>query len=480
MNRTTALLIAALFITTGCTEAVSPSDEAADPIDECATCSAGKGDSLAITDDSYLGQAILELANTASHDTLDHDVRLNVRAADSIYMGRPFETLEQLDEAYYVGITAFGRMASYVTDRGMVGSCGDGVLQSAEVCDDGNGYDGDGCDVTCNEAEFYEAPVFLTTEPQTISGPINEAETLRIRIDGAVGDTVVFRVSNLAGGFDPELEVYDRDYRIQYSRPEGLEEAHIPWKVERLAEGFTFREGSEYYLEIKNTLGKAGHFELSIECLSGTCGAVVEPGEHWYDVPAGQLEQAFRDEVGYFTKASYSSARTFMFSELDNENGYVTCVYTGRQVQTWGIPFHMDMNTEHVWPQSLYGPETDLHHLMPTDYTANGKRSSFPFGEVLIEEWAAGGSALGTDAIGAVVFEPRDDIKGNVARAKFYVATMYELDIPDAEEAVLRTWHELDPPDAREQTRNKRIRDFQGSENYYITHPELVGVVADF
>ena len=86
-------------------------------------------------------------------------------------------------------------------------------------------------------------------------------------------------------------------------------------------------------------------------------------------------------------------------------------------------------------------------------------------------------------------FEPRDAVKGDVARMLFYMDTRYEgQDItPDLElvdrvtsvgEAKLGTlcrlieWHKNDPVDEVEISRNNRIYEFQGNRNPFIDHPE--------
>ncbi|MEM7297132.1 MAG: endonuclease, partial [Bacteroidota bacterium] len=93
-------------------------------------------------------------------------------------------------------------------------------------------------------------------------------------------------------------------------------------------------------------------------------------------------------------------------------------------------------------------------------------------------------------------WEPRDDVKGDVARILFYMATRYEgengevdLELTEtlqsqsakdpfhATLSVLLEWHELDPVSAFETNRNNAIFDFQGNRNPYIDHPEWVELV---
>ena len=74
-------------------------------------------------------------------------------------------------------------------------------------------------------------------------------------------------------------------------------------------------------------------------------------------------------------------------------------------------------------------------------------------------------------------FEPREDRKGDVARAVFYVVAVYpELVEPGffrAMEDDLLVWNRLDPPDDRERVRSTWVASMQGTENPFILDPSL-------
>ncbi|PSL01294.1 endonuclease I [Haloactinopolyspora alba] len=152
-----------------------------------------------------------------------------------------------------------------------------------------------------------------------------------------------------------------------------------------------------------------------------------------------------------------------------------------------------DWNREHVWPKShgdlgtAPGPGTDLHHLRPTDVAVNAERGNKDFDD--------GGSAV-PEAPGSYTdddsWEPRDEVKGDVARAVFYMAVRYEggdgfadLEVNDrvgngsepftGRLDVLREWHRQDPPDADERRRNDVIfEDWQHNRNPFVDHPAWV------
>ncbi len=90
-----------------------------------------------LTEGSYPALAVLEVANTASLSELDHDVGLDKRAAANIVAAREtgFRTIEELDAVSYVGARAFGKLEAYAEAQGLIGTCGDGVVQANETCD---------------------------------------------------------------------------------------------------------------------------------------------------------------------------------------------------------------------------------------------------------------------------------------------------------------------------------------------------------
>ncbi|MEE2903786.1 MAG: endonuclease [Myxococcota bacterium] len=181
------------------------------------------------------------------------------------------------------------------------------------------------------------------------------------------------------------------------------------------------------------------------------------------------------------TRLSYSYARCVLFSDIFNIDGAVKEVYAGQTFEISGSPRkpeHDNVNTEHSWPKSrgIKGTAavSDLHHLFPTDAAVNNKRSSYPFGEVVEVEWEKGGSKLGLDEQGNKVFEPPPEHRGQLARAMFYIHTMYEVPFQSDEEPVLREWHREHPVTEAERSRNDAISKYQKTRNPFVDYPELV------
>ena len=89
-------------------------------------------------------------------------------------------------------------------------------------------------------------------------------------------------------------------------------------------------------------------------------------------------------------------------------------------------------NREHCVPQSWFGsgvPKSDVVHVIPTDSWVNNMRGNYPLAEVgEVEKQSKNGySKLGickTAGYSGKVFEPNDEIKGDIARIYFYMVTL--------------------------------------------------------
>lgn len=196
-----------------------------------------------------------------------------------------------------------------------------------------------------------------------------------------------------------------------------------------------------------------------------------------------ELKSALMQYLQNHKALSYKEAREKMFGEIDNFDGMVECVYTGRKIETKGIPDvgQTGFNTEHTWPQSLFNEndtasKSDIFHLYPTDETANNKRANYPFDYVTQIQWQNGGSKLGKNKKGETVFEPRDEKKGNIARSLFYFSLRYDnpKQFLNSQEKTLREWSIIDPSDSLERERNKKIYKIQQRFNPFISHPEYI------
>jgi len=192
------------------------------------------------------------------------------------------------------------------------------------------------------------------------------------------------------------------------------------------------------------------------------------------------VRQAASDHVDL----GYNVARAVMFAHIDNVDGKVQGVYEARELDgVVGLPDASQMNTEHAWPKARGVKDTpavsDLHHLFPADRDTNTRRASYPFGIVQEARWEDGASRVGVGPDGHVVFEPPPEQRGDIARALFYIASVYDLPMIEGEPEVLLRWHKEDPATPQEHQRNREISRYQRTRNPFIDHPDLAEAVAE-
>ena len=211
------------------------------------------------------------------------------------------------------------------------------------------------------------------------------------------------------------------------------------------------------------------------------------------------LKTALHNIIDDHTEISYSNVwGALRETDEDPKNpNNVILLYTGRSQGKYTNGSNADnWNREHVWAKShgdfgtTMGAGTDLHHLRPTDASVNSSRSNLDFDNGGIEHSEATGNYYDSDS-----WEPRDSVKGDVARMLFYMAVRYEggNGEPDLELnnlvnngskpyhgklSVLLQWHKEDPVDNFERKRNEIIyTDYQHNRNPFIDHPEWASAI---
>ncbi|AUO12259.1 endonuclease [Priestia megaterium] len=228
------------------------------------------------------------------------------------------------------------------------------------------------------------------------------------------------------------------------------------------------------------------------------------PVEDYYRTAAEKTGNSLKTElhniIDHHTELSYSAVwEALKKTDEDPANANnVILLYTGRsQAKSTNGGGVDDWNREHVWAKShgdfgtAMGPGTDLHHLRPTDVSVNSTRGNLDFDNGGTEHSEALGNYFDSDS-----WEPRDEVKGDVARMLFYMAVRYEGDVSDEPDlelnntvnngtapyhgklSVLLQWNAQDPVDDRERCRNDIIySDYQHNRNPFIDHPEWVNEI---
>ncbi|MDE0521014.1 MAG: endonuclease [Boseongicola sp.] len=111
----------------------------------------------------------------------------------------------------------------------------------------------------------------------------------------------------------------------------------------------------------------------------------------------------------------------------------------------------------------------DLHNLWPALRSTNQRRSNHPFGNIAGESKQAFPSYCDDFEFYNEMVEPRDDVKGDVARSILYMMEAYDLPLPKQMKfSLLMKWHRQDPPDAHELWRRDAIFGLQGTDNAWL------------
>ena len=198
----------------------------------------------------------------------------------------------------------------------------------------------------------------------------------------------------------------------------------------------------------------------------------------------------------------YNNARDVMYSIIDNDgNNGVHGIYTdftvfwtpGTDPSTDVYQGGSGINAEHIYPQSMGASsepaKSDLHNLRPSRALVNSTRGNLKFGESIdsnTDKWFKDATVQTTmpstdiddwsEVDNSNLFEPRELVKGDIARIVFYFYTIY----PNADATffnsmlpTLYDWHYADPVDAWELERNNRVKQEQGNDNPYILDSTL-------
>ncbi|NET11903.1 MAG: endonuclease I [Okeania sp. SIO1H6] len=200
---------------------------------------------------------------------------------------------------------------------------------------------------------------------------------------------------------------------------------------------------------------------------------------------------------------SYKMARDIMYTKIDNHDGVVQGIYTGYSIDldpNSSTPrktaYQNHINAEHIYPQSkgaIGSAKSDLHSLFPAYERINSQRSNNPFAEIndsLTDKWWINNQILlekpiteidnYSESLTGSEFEPRENKKGDVARAMFYFYTVYREQanakdsnfFPEQKE-ILCQWNIADPVDDAEIIRSHLIATYQGNENPFVIDSTL-------
>ncbi|MDX1477637.1 MAG: endonuclease [Saprospiraceae bacterium] len=243
------------------------------------------------------------------------------------------------------------------------------------------------------------------------------------------------------------------------------------------------------------------HFLIATFTTTGLAGQEIFPG-----LTDQALLEALVATYKPASVLSLSQAKDTLYGKIDLQQDSVHGIYTGFAVH---VPAGQDpsqavfldgngINLEHSWPQAKGAGagtqgHSDMHHLFPSRVAVNSARGSNPFADIpdqvttmwfyrdQVQTSIPGSNADAFSEATKTLFEPRETVKGDIARAAFYFYTMYQADADAADpqwfslqRATFLQWHAADPVDTAELARSNAIAAYQdGRENPYVLDPTL-------
>ncbi|MBZ0181627.1 MAG: endonuclease [Melioribacteraceae bacterium] len=213
-----------------------------------------------------------------------------------------------------------------------------------------------------------------------------------------------------------------------------------------------------------------------------------------------QLKSVLHNIINNHKRFPYSSSSTDTWDILKqtdkdtNNSANVILLYSGLSVNAaQEYNGGNGWNREHVWANSHGFPNssdtayTDVHHLRPTLESANSARGSKDFDNGGNPYTPIPDTYTDSDS-----WEPRDAVKGDVARAMMYMTVRYEgpnydLELVDytgtpsqpifGKLSTLLQWHREDPPNDFERNRNDVVQSYQLNRNPFIDRPEFADLI---
>ncbi|SFN48304.1 deoxyribonuclease-1 [Formivibrio citricus] len=190
------------------------------------------------------------------------------------------------------------------------------------------------------------------------------------------------------------------------------------------------------------------------------------------------------------------------------EDIYCGCKYTGKDVDLASCGYVPRKNAnraqriewEHVVPAKHLGSqrqcwqdggrkncsgkdqlfdqmEGDLNNLVPAVGEVNGDRGDMSYGAWTNNPTPVYGQCKSVPDFKNRRFQPREEVRGRVARISLYMHTRYNLSMSNQDKNLWCAWAKTYPVDAWEIERNRRVSRWQGEGNLLVESPEkLTGI----
>lgn len=218
------------------------------------------------------------------------------------------------------------------------------------------------------------------------------------------------------------------------------------------------------------------------------------------------ISHAFADAPANFTAAKVIAKQKIFFDQAPSAQGELYCgckwEWAGKSggridPKSCGYETRAQQNRadriewEHIVPAWIFGHqrqcwqnggrknciaddpvframEADLFNLYPSVGEVNGDRSNFQYGMVTGVGPQYGACSTRVDFKGRTA-EPRNDVKGLLARSTFYMYDRYGLSMSRQQQQLLMAWDRQYPVSAWEKEWNSRTAKVMGHPNPFIT-----------
>jgi deoxyribonuclease-1 len=212
---------------------------------------------------------------------------------------------------------------------------------------------------------------------------------------------------------------------------------------------------------------------IALSCLAA-CTAVIPAhagGQTQLSDPKASAGQLFWAEL-------YPTGGTSLYCEKNFTGSHnslmASPVYSSKQIKS-ALRCTSDRQCLESNPQYPY-MLSDLHNLYPELTRIELARRGAQFGNLGAEVKSEFDDIDCNLKASYQLIEPRDEAKGNVARAVFYMHLEYGLPIV-GQLQMFKQWNLMDPPDAEEKARNDKIAALQGTRNRFVDDPTQVDLL---
>lgn len=177
----------------------------------------------------------------------------------------------------------------------------------------------------------------------------------------------------------------------------------------------------------------------------------------WTGKSGGRVDLA---SCGYTPRRNASRASRIEWEHI------VPAWVMGHQRQCWQKGGRKNCSTSDPIFRKM---EADLHNLVPAIGEVNGDRSHFLYGMVSKTMPNQYGQCTTRTDFKDKTTEPRDAVKGFVARTTFYMYDRYGLSMSRTQQRILMAWDHKYPVTEWERERDNRIARLMGHHNPYVS-----------